>query len=301
MKFSVVMPLYNKRQYVARAVKSVLAQTFTDYELIVVDDGSTDDSSAIVKGFDDERIHLFQKANSGVSDARNYGINKAQGTYVAFLDADDEWHPDFLAAINELSKKYPEAGICATAILFVKQGKAYPTTIKHLPPLSLLSDYCAEATHHLIVPFITSSSSVRRDCFEKAGLFRSGVRAGEDLDMWLRLACHYPVAFHNKPLATYYFDAPDPTRLGRTFGKTMELSLWYDYDYSPKQSLTQYVDKNIYNWAYAYLKARRWSVFWEILKKCRGSRLRHLVAFMLYAFKRTIRGFIRRAILVVKR
>lgn len=115
MKFSIIIPLYNKRPYVERTLRSVFAQTFTDYEVLVVDDGSTDGSAELVQQYTDARLHIYRKENGGVCSARNYGIRKAQGDYIAFLDADDEWHPEFLSALDNLSRRFPQAGICATA------------------------------------------------------------------------------------------------------------------------------------------------------------------------------------------
>ncbi len=110
---SVVIPLYNKGLYIARALNSVLAQTFQDFEVILVDDGSTDDGAEVIGGVDDPRIQLIQQENLGVSAARNRGIEAARAELVAFLDADDEWLPCFLSKIIDLSDKYPERrGLC---------------------------------------------------------------------------------------------------------------------------------------------------------------------------------------------
>ena len=109
---SVVIPLYNKERYIARAIQSALGQTYGDFELIVVDDGSTDGSVDIVSQFADTRLRLINQANAGVGAARNRGIKDAKYELITFLDADDEWMPDFLETVLELREEFPEASLC---------------------------------------------------------------------------------------------------------------------------------------------------------------------------------------------
>ena len=109
--FSVVIPLYNKQDCIRNTVQSVLNQTFPDFEINIVDDGSTDRSLEIARQFDDPRIRVFSKPNGGVSSARNYGIRQSRKKYIAFLDADDLWYPDYLSEIARLIDKYPGCGI----------------------------------------------------------------------------------------------------------------------------------------------------------------------------------------------
>ena len=105
MKYSVVIPLYNKEHYIAGTLRSVLTQTFPDYEVIVVDDGSTDHSLQACKTVQSDKIRIVQQANQGVSAARNKGIELAAGEYICFLDADDTWHPDYLQNIETIDQK----------------------------------------------------------------------------------------------------------------------------------------------------------------------------------------------------
>ncbi|MDM5272778.1 glycosyltransferase family A protein, partial [Sulfurovum sp. zt1-1] len=112
--FSVVIPLYNKEQYIAKTLESVLLQTFQEYEIIVVDDGSTDKSTFEVKRYNDNRIRLIQQENAGVSAARNRGIEEANYDLIAFLDADDEWLPNHLQELINLRIDYPECEVFAT-------------------------------------------------------------------------------------------------------------------------------------------------------------------------------------------
>ncbi|NIA10441.1 MAG: glycosyltransferase, partial [Nitrospiraceae bacterium] len=133
-KVSAVIPLYNKAPYIQRALRSVLAQIFQDFEIIVIDDGSTDDGAQIVKSIPDKRIRLIQQENAGVSAARNRGIKEAKGDLIAFLDADDAWKSEFLETILRLKKKFPEAGAYATAYEMVfPSGKIVVPKFKAIP------------------------------------------------------------------------------------------------------------------------------------------------------------------------
>jgi hypothetical protein len=115
MKFSVVIPLYNKEHYIEKTIQSVLDQTCTDYEVIVVDDGSKDNSLALARKFESDRVRVIPQENQGVSVARNTGILNANGEFICFLDADDEWRPDYLATVEQLTERYPESAIFVTA------------------------------------------------------------------------------------------------------------------------------------------------------------------------------------------
>ena len=109
--FSVIVPLYNKEQYIKKTVSCVLAQTIADFELIIVDDGSTDNGPQYVSEIQDGRIRMLSQGNAGVSAARNHGIREANGKYICFLDADDTWNVDFLQTVKELFDEFPEAGM----------------------------------------------------------------------------------------------------------------------------------------------------------------------------------------------
>ena len=134
MKISVVIPLYNKEKQIAHTLQSVLNQTFQDFEIVIVDDGSTDGSVAEVEKFSDSRIRLIHQKNAGVSAARNRGIEAAKGDLIAFLDADDVWMPEYLATQYHLSQKYPDCNVFACNYEFRDtEGKVTPTIIRKLP------------------------------------------------------------------------------------------------------------------------------------------------------------------------
>jgi len=196
---SVVIPLYNKDPYIARALNSVLAQTFQDFEVIVVDDGSTDDGAAVVRGFADPRIRLIQQENQGVSAARNRGIAAAQAELVAFLDADDEWLAGFLETIAKLRQKYPRSGAYITS--YHKCTTLGEVVLPKFKEISTAERDCILPSYFRSValgsfPVRSSNVVVPKYVFDSVGLFPEGKWWGEDSDMWGRIALEYPISFN---------------------------------------------------------------------------------------------------------
>jgi glycosyltransferase involved in cell wall biosynthesis len=207
---SVVIPLYNKGPHIARALNSVLAQTFQDFEVIVVDDGSTDDGAGIVRGFDDPRIRLIQQANQGVSAARNRGVEGAEAELVAFLDADDEWLPKHLETINRLRAKHPEAGAYATASKMRKSdGSEIWPAYKRIPKRpweGLLPSYFLSSALGKY-PVNSSVIAIPKEIYTDVGGCPAGIRWGEDADLWGKIALKYPIAFSWELGAIYHLNA----------------------------------------------------------------------------------------------
>ena len=203
MKFSVVIPLYNKEHYIETTIRSVLSQTFTDYEVLVVDDGSRDNSLALARQFESERVRIIPQENQGVSVARNTGILNARGEYICFLDADDEWLPDYLATIDDLTVKHPESAIFVTAYAVnMGNGKINYSTRLEQETGCLPSYWLTLAKGYDFV--WTSAATMRRDTLIDAGLFRPGEKIGQDLDMWARVARINPrVAYSNHICVNY--------------------------------------------------------------------------------------------------
>jgi glycosyltransferase involved in cell wall biosynthesis len=203
---SIVIPLYNKEKQVAKTLSSVFAQTYSDYEIIVVDDGSTDKSAEVVASLNDKRIHLIHQQNAGVSVARNRGIAEAHGEYVALLDADDEWKPEFLSTQMQLVEKYPECDAYAVNYEFRdEQGKVTPTIIRKLPfsgTSGVLSNYF-EVAANSNPPICSISIMARKSAFEAVGGFPVGVKSGEDLLTWAKLACRFKIAYTTASLSVF--------------------------------------------------------------------------------------------------
>lgn len=203
---SVVIPLYNKAASIALTLECVRSQSYTDWEVVVVDDGSTDGSSNIVNAITDSRIKLIKQQNAGVSAARNRGIEEAKGDFIAFLDADDEWDNDYLSTQEELTQKYPECDVFALNYEFKdSKGKRTPTIINKLPfddSDGILSNYFeVAASGH--PPLWTSAVMVRKSAIQSIEGFPVGIKSGEDLLTWTRLICRYKIAFSQKVCAVY--------------------------------------------------------------------------------------------------
>lgn len=209
---SVVIPLYNKERSIARTIHTVLSQKYQDFEIVIVNDGSTDKGVMEVKKFDDTRIRLINQANAGVSAARNRGIEEAKGEYIALIDADDEWHTDYLASQIRLARDYPLCDVFVSNYQFKKRdGKTNPTIIRGIPftgEKGILRNYfvVASASHP---PMWTSAVMARKSAFTKIGGFPTGIRSGEDLLTWARLACEFKIAYSRTPLATFNVEGYD--------------------------------------------------------------------------------------------
>lgn len=208
MKFSVVIPLYNKAPHIKRAVESVLNQTCGDFELIIVDDGSTDGGGQIVEGIHDPRIHLITQKNKGVSAARNTGIKTASTEFVAFLDADDEWKTGFLQEINHLLENFPTCGAYATSYENINPGGRM--TYPKIRGLQAGRSGIIERPFWVFqsgIPFNSSSVVISKIGLEKLGGFKEGLNRGEDSLLWNQIAINYPIAFSTARLAIYHKEA----------------------------------------------------------------------------------------------
>ena len=203
MKFSVVIPLYNKEHYIEATIRSVLSQTCQDFEVIVVDDGSKDNSLALARKYESDRVRVIPQENQGVSVARNTGIENARGKFIAFLDADDQWQANYLATIQGLTDQYPESDIFVTAYTVdMGNGKVHYST-RLEPETGCLPSYWLTLAKGYDFVW-TSATVIRRSALIKAGLFKPGEKIGQDLDMWARVARNNPrVAYSNK-LCVYY-------------------------------------------------------------------------------------------------
>ena len=225
-RFSVVMPLYNKAPFVRKALESIASQTYRDFELIIIDDGSTDNSAAICDEFfqtfnhslahskNDNRsfVHSFiRQTNSGVAAARNRGVAESHGEFVCFLDADDWWEPTFLEEMDRLIAEYPDAGIYASNYIYYKPGR---THVALSLPRGYI-DYPKAYYEGSSMPVWTGATCMPRKVFDEMGGFPVGIKLGEDFLLWAKTALHYPVAFCEKPLTYYNNDIPASMRATR--------------------------------------------------------------------------------------
>jgi len=191
---SVIIPTFNRRALVAEAIAAALAQEEADFELIVVDDGSTDGTEAALAPIRDQ-LRFLSQTNRGVSAARNTGARVARGEWLAFLDSDDIWLPDKLCAQMAFVREHPETRICQTGEIWIRNGVRVNPCNHHRKPDGDV--FLPSLQRCLVSP---SAVMIRRDLFEAAGGFDESLPACEDYDLWLRLAWQTPVPLIDRPL-----------------------------------------------------------------------------------------------------
>jgi len=196
---SVIIPTYNYGEFIQDAIDSVLNQTYGNFEILIIDDGSTDNTKEIIGKYDDGRIRYFYKENEGPSAARNYGIKESKGDYICFLDADDIFHPEKLSIqINQFNNN-PEKNIGLIYSDYICIDK-YKRNIKYFKAKRFASQ--EQVINYLKkYNFInTSTVMIKREILDKVGYFDEGIRYLEDLDLWLRIGRLYNFSYVNKPL-----------------------------------------------------------------------------------------------------
>ena len=205
-----MLPLYNKQDYIRSSVASVTGQSFGDFELIVVDDGSKDEGPRFVRTIADNRIRLISQRNAGVSAARNRGVAAARGRYVAFLDADDEWDRDYLAALKGMIEEFPGAGLYA-ANYWVHNGRQKMENPVPLPSgwRGRLHDYY-DLCYYRRPPFCTDTVCLPTPLARRTP-FPKGIKSGEDLLVWFKASLRRDTVYWNTPLATYNVAADSNT------------------------------------------------------------------------------------------
>jgi glycosyltransferase involved in cell wall biosynthesis len=199
-KVSVIIPTYNRAQFLPRAIRSVQGQTFRDWELIVVDDGSIDGTQQLLRAWADMRV--VSQPNRGVSAARNAGVRIASGEWIAFLDSDDEWRPEKLERQMECVANRPAIWIWHTDETWFRNGKLLRQKAHHRKQGGLFFDRAVERC--LISP---SSVMIHRRLVERVGLFDESLPAAEDYDLWLRVTAFYEVGFVPEPLTIKHAEA----------------------------------------------------------------------------------------------
>lgn len=215
---SVVIPLYNKQNAIAATLQSVLAQTYTNYEIIVVDDGSTDESASVAEATLREfsgrpkgyglGFRVLRKENGGVCSARNRGIQEAQYDYIALLDGDDLWDEHYLEEQVRLIQDFPEAKMWGINFAEMCNGEI----IRKLPT-GLPDGYRGYVANYFQMAgrisdlYCSSSVVIRKDVFDRVGYFDERIKYAEDNDMWFRIIARYQVVFYDRYMAFYQFDA----------------------------------------------------------------------------------------------
>lgn len=186
--FSVIIPTFNRRPFLEKAVNSVLSQNYRKYELIIIDDGSTDSTQELLENYNDKRIVYKKIPHSGVSSARNKGLELSTGDFIAFLDSDDWWKENKLSVTAAYIQQYPDLKIFHTEEVWFKNGKKMPQKKKHRKP-----DGKVYSKALSLCCISISTASVKKDVFDEIGVFDEALPACEDYDFWLRSTNKYPV------------------------------------------------------------------------------------------------------------
>lgn len=245
--FSVIIPLYNKENFIENTLKSVLNQTFVDFEIIIVNDGSTDSSAIKVLQFVDSRIRYYYTENGGVSTARNYGIELAKSNFITFLDADDYWYPSFLEQMFENINRFPEQMVFSSATEIESSNKVFPSkySIPRTGEFEIVNYFSASLIESVIW---TSSAVFHKNVFEKSGVFDPKIKISEDTDLWIRIGLNFSILFTWKILARYVYDSES---ISRNFNYIMEEGTFLKYrnDEKDNQLLKKFLDLNRFSMA----------------------------------------------------
>lgn len=227
--FSVIIPLYNKEKYIKLTLDSVLKQNFKDFEIIVINDGSTDNSLVEVKKFNDTRIKLFSQDNQGLSHTRNNAIKKSSGQFMAFIDADDYWKPNHLEQLKHLITDFPNHGLYATAYTLKKSENIYhKAKYNDLPNgfRGIVPDFFKHSLQHCVA--WVGAMCIPKIIFESIGFFDPEIYSEQDIDLYIRIALK-----HN-----FVLDSSEVTSI---YNRTMDDNL---SNYSEKVSIPKFL--NVY-------------------------------------------------------
>lgn len=249
--FSVIIPLYNKESYIEDCLLSVLNQSFNDFEVIITNDGSTDNSLCKVKSIQSDKIQIIDQKNLGVSLARNNASAKASGIYLAFLDADDIWKKDHLHCLAESIKVYPKSNFFANNY-WIKYSDSYSAPAKidinstNDKPI-VIQDLFGSSLHNNII--WTSAACLNREAFFKYGQFNPEYTTGQDLDLWIRIGLKEPLIFNPKKTMIYNYALENS--LGKSEQNLVRLKLFSSFKDNEKlnPSLKQYLDIKRYGLA----------------------------------------------------
>ncbi|SHG49389.1 glycosyltransferase family 2 protein [Winogradskyella jejuensis] len=245
--FSVVIPLYNKEQYIKETLKSVLNQTFDNFEVIIINDGSTDKSFEVAKSFNDHRLKFFQQENQGLSIARNNGIKKSASGYIALIDADDLWSPNHLQKLYNLIQDYPNKGLYASRYAIKKSKKVtHQVNYYKLPEdfRGIVPSFFKHSLQHCVA--WVSSICVPKKVFEDMNYFDPEIYSEQDTDLYIRMAlknyefvldASETTAIHNKTMSDNLSNYKNKTKVPR---------LLYAYKDEEKKNdyLNRYIDLN---------------------------------------------------------
>ena len=242
-QISVVIPVFNKGFILNETLNSVLQQTFTNYEIIIVNDGSTDNSLEVLSKIKDSRIQIFSQKNKGAAAARNLGIEKSNSEFIAFLDADDYWFPNHLEELVKLSKQFQNCGsYCSRYQIKNTKNSVVNPKFKNISEdfNGIVENYFA--SNHPFKINITLNQMIPKNILIEMNCFTEEITNGQDLELWTKIAIQYSVALHNKTTAVYNNYLPNT--LSKNSIKTMKLMDFkqFEFEESKNSNLKKFLD-----------------------------------------------------------
>lgn len=243
-RFSVIIPLYNKENYIADTIASVLNQSITDFELIIVNDCATDKSLEIAQAIKDPRIQIIQHSvNKGLSASRNTGIRKAQSEFVAFLDADDRWKPTYLEKIDFLITNFPEASLFATKYeVLLTNGKkiVHDFNINKFESYGIVPNFFENNLNQNL--YYPSCLTARKSVFESVGYYNEAINFSEDVDFNIRAHAQFTFAYWDEAHVTYLLDSENQITQNGLTGKTIPDYDFYEKTFPDRKDIKKYLD-----------------------------------------------------------
>ncbi|WP_299943400.1 glycosyltransferase family 2 protein [uncultured Microbulbifer sp.] len=227
-RFSVVIPLYNKEKHIVSTLHSVLKQSLSEFEVVVINDGSTDSSLQKAKSVLDQRIKIINQKNQGVSAARNKGIEEALGDYIAFLDADDHWYPWHLEELNYLIDTYPGNGVYSVSHEILRDGIKYcPSQIYSSSFTGVVEDFF-DAFSKSLALVNSTTACLPRNLLINMGGFPEGIKKGEDVYVWLKAIIKKRLVYSARVCAYYNKDAQCRSNCNSRDGEIPYYLIWLD-------------------------------------------------------------------------
>lgn len=280
MMFSIVIPLFNKEKFIAETLHSVVLQSYHDYEVIIVNDSSTDNSLAIAQTFEvDKRFKVYTKLNGGVSDARNFGVEKAVGKYICFLDADDIWKKTYLQEVYRLICKYPDNDVFCLGYSFfnnvIEDTYAKFNLRKYIKTDDTVIDFFRYSVLRKGSIALTSAVVISRSLIESKQLkFKTGCSMGEDVDFWVRACASKDIVYCNKTLMFYRCSCEDSLTSWGISSISRSYAYWNWYSIMCSSSYKdKFTTRMLYTTAKMGLKTHEGLLIRRCLLKIEGSYL----------------------------
>lgn len=278
--FSIIVPLYNKEEYIKSTIDSVLAQSYTNYEIIIVDDGSSDKSPQIVRSIKDSHIIFYSKNNGGVSSARNFGINKSKGNYICFLDSDDLWTENYLETLNNIISKNKDVDMICSAFNMFKEDPQNCILPQRLMPSSVKKELKIDFFYYCIkekrcIAF-TSATCIKKQIITEQNLcFDEQFSMGEDIDYWTRAASFSKnIYYNNQVMVLYRLEAHNSLWIqGKSIKKSYPYWNWYCLPYMQSSMHKKFTNRMIYTLCKEGYNQKEYSAVISTIQKIRGSYL----------------------------